>query len=274
MRRWFLAIGAVVVTGVALLAALSGGRPTPEPARALDEVRGSGRDERADGASGTTLAARTRRLGVRRVDAGRSDRVPPAVTGPSKAYSVRLDELQTFCWGDPNQPSRPYVDEPIDMFAIRIPTRTGAATPFDFCIEEVRFGQAPVVWGKDGLVDGRTSALGLGGKWFPFSDEVTEWQRPRGGRSFQGSVGAGAPLCVKGTAPQVFEGHYADYWGAAVGFDLHMAEGAGGLRRRYRPRFTSITVVLRGEIIPGLLTLAVDQNPWREDNESWCKFVQ
>jgi hypothetical protein len=80
------------------------------------------------------------------------------------------------------------------------------------------------------------------------------------------------PLCIKGTAPQVFEAHYGDYWGAAVGFRFRRQDVTRSAT--YRPHFANISVVLEGDAIPNVLVIAVDRRPFEEGNESWCKFLR
>jgi hypothetical protein len=236
-------------------------------------------------------AAATRALEVRTADAARARGAPgreparveaepeieegqrseSARDKSHKTYSVRLDELKSYCWGDRANPSRAYDSEPVNMFALRIPTRAHTSTRFDFCIEQVRLGGTPLVWGRDGRVEG---SLGLSGEWITFSDEVTIWEQPGAGQGFEGSVEPGAPLCVRGTAPEVFEGQYGDYWGAAIGLRFRRSGAASGRSGAVTPRFSTIELQLVGDEIPQLLSVALDRNAFRADNESWCAFVR
>jgi hypothetical protein len=279
MSRWILGAMGGAVVAVVLLASILARSPSDRAVLRSSPVSHVAPDSRtalvesADIPEAVDAGVAPARAKVADAGQGNAQRpiAPRVSNGERRTYSFRLDELQTHCWGDPAHPSRHYDDEPLDMFALRVPTRTAAATPFDFCIEEVRFGNARVIWGKDARVEG-VPGLGLSGRWLPFSDEVTTWERPRGGRSFEGLT-AGEPLCIKGTAPEVFEGHYGDYWGAAVGFVFQRMNG-GSRPSPYRPHFTSIEVVLSGAEIPALLTFAVDRHAFGENNESWCKFAR
>lgn len=182
-------------------------------------------------------------------------------------YSKQLSELVLDCWNTKKEPTS-YAGQDVVNLTLLIPTTADSETEFDFCVESLRLGEERVVWTENGWVDSKeNAALGLNGYWFAFSDGHTQWATHDGRPRLAGAVPEGA-MCIKGTAPRVRDGKYAEYWGAGVG--LRFA-GSGEQALLYRPKFGAIEVFLSGKVIPRLLRLALDDEAnGIGSGQHWC----
>jgi len=69
----------------------------------------------------------------------------------------------------------------------------------------------------------------------------------------------------------VRDGDWGRYWGAAVGFSFGSADKTQPKAELVTPRFSSVTVVLSGAVIPLGLRFTLDNDQGNEGTTtSWC----
>jgi hypothetical protein len=250
-QRWRIAVGAVLLLVVGALVQLWSSEPPP-PADPQPQAMAQPRPM-AEAAPARHASSAARR--------------DPA----TRIVTIRLGDLRRDCFASSHAGPR-YAGEPITKFSIRIPTNSKGPVPFDFCVQEIRFDDALAPWGRGGVFDAERNELGLSGPWFHFGDDVTTWERPAPGQVLGETVGPGAPLCIKGSAAQVFENRFDDYWGAALGFHF---VGSPGEVPLYQPAFATLQLLLQGRQIPTRLGFYVDDDrgqgtPFR----TWCELTR
>lgn len=193
----------------------------------------------------------------------------PTPVSKTVTISKKLTEFQSACWPGAAQVER-YASEPLARFSVQVPTNQQASTPFDFCIQEVKLGDVALTWLDGGVVSGEMNALQINGVFFPVSDRHTFWSIPVGGKSFEGYVQQGQPLCVKGVAPQVEGAQYSEFWGASVAMEFRSGMPNGEVIL-VNPTFDRISVVLSGSAIPSVrLWIENNLTPTDSNAKRWC----